>query len=75
MLDKIILRNISSLFSIKIAGYIIPLITLPYLVRVLNPEGYGYFSLSLAIIQYFIIFVNYGFESLCNSKNSKAKKR
>lgn len=73
MLDKIILRNISSLFSIKIAGYIIPLITLPYLVRVLNPEGYGYFSLSLAIIQYFIIFVNYGFDLSATQKIAKLK--
>lgn len=67
-LDKTIIRNISSLFSIKIAGYLIPLITLPYLVRVLEPVGYGKLGFSLAIIQYFIIIVNYGFNLSATQK-------
>lgn len=70
MLDKIILRNISSLFSVRIAGYIIPLITLPYLVRVLEPVGYGTLGFCLAIVQYFIIVVNYGFDLSATQKIS-----
>lgn len=62
MLDRVIIKNISSLFSLKVAGYIIPLITLPYLVRVLEPVGYGTLAFCLAIIQYFSIIVNYGFD-------------
>ena len=62
MLDRVIIKNISSLFSIRIAGYVIPLLTLPYLVRVLDPQGYGTFIYCVAICQYFIIAVNYGFD-------------
>ncbi|RPA38336.1 flippase [Shewanella frigidimarina] len=78
MLDSVIIKNISSLFSLRIAGYIIPLITLPYLVRVLEPVGYGTFAFCLAIIQYFSIAVNYGFDlsatkRIAESKNDKIK--
>jgi O-antigen/teichoic acid export membrane protein len=78
MLDRTIIKNISSLFSIRIAGYIIPLITLPYLVRVLEPIGYGLLGFSLAIIQYFIIAVDFGFDlsatqKIAKNKNEKAK--
>lgn len=71
MLDKVLIRNISSLFSINMAGYIIPLLTLPFLVRVLGPKGYGILAFSLAIIQYFLIFVRYGFELSITQKIAK----
>ncbi|EKO3767283.1 flippase [Vibrio metschnikovii] len=78
MFDKIILKNITSLFGIQIASYIIPLITLPYLIRVLGVEGYGYLGFSLAIIQYALLFINYGFDlsatnSIAKVKNDKKK--
>ncbi|MFT6918570.1 MAG: PST family polysaccharide transporter [Cognaticolwellia sp.] len=71
MFDKVILKNISSLFGIRVAGYIIPLITLPYLVRVLGVEGYGYLGFSVAIVQYFILVVNYGFDLSATSNIAK----
>ncbi|WP_445777207.1 flippase [Shewanella sp.] len=78
MLDSVIIKNISSLFSLRIAGYIIPLITLPYLVRILEPVGYGTYAFCLAIIQYFSIAVNYGFDlsatkRIAENKNDKIK--
>ncbi|MFA7311696.1 MAG: flippase [Shewanella sp.] len=74
MFDKLILKNIGSLFGIQIAGYVIPLITLPYLVRVLGVEGYGYLGFSLAITQYFILIVNYGFDLSATSNIAKVSK-
>ncbi|QND99888.1 flippase [Vibrio vulnificus] len=73
MFDKKILINISSLFSIQVATYIIPIITLPYLVRVLGIEGYGYLGFSLAIIQYAILIINYGFDLSATSSIAKVK--
>jgi Membrane protein involved in the export of O-antigen and teichoic acid len=60
-LDKSVIRNIVSLVGVQGANYIVPLITLPYLVRVLGPVGYGGLNFSLALIQYFVLFADYGF--------------
>lgn len=73
MFDRTIIKNISSLFSIQIASYIIPLITLPYLVRTLGVEGFGYLSFSLAITQYAILLINYGFDLSATSSIAKCR--
>ena len=41
---------------------IIPLLTIPYVTRILGPEGYGQFSIALTWILYFQVIVEYGFE-------------
>ena len=73
MFDKTILKNISSLFSIQLASYIIPLFTLPYLVRTLGVESFGYMGFSLAIIQYCTLIINYGFNLSATSAISKIR--
>lgn len=60
-LDKTLFKNIVSLFGIQGMNYIIPLITLPYLVRVLGPVSYGSLGFSLAIVQYCCMLTDYGF--------------
>lgn len=60
-MNKTLLRNIVSLFGIQGFNYLVPLVTLPYLVRVLSPEGYGALGFSLALVQYLIFIVDYGF--------------
>lgn len=73
MFDKTIIKNISSLFSIQVASYIIPLLTLPYLVRTLGVESFGYLGFSLAIIQYCTLIINYGFNLSATSVISKIR--
>ncbi|MDX7814289.1 flippase [Aeromonas caviae] len=60
-MDKTLFKNIASLFGIQGMNYLIPLITLPYLVRVLDPIGYGSLGFSLAIVQYCCMLTDYGF--------------
>lgn len=40
---------------------LIPILITPYLINVLGASNYGIFSFSLALIQYYILFVDFGF--------------
>lgn len=42
-------------------NYIIPLITIPYLIATLGATGYGYIAFSLAYVSYFSLIVEFGF--------------
>lgn len=55
-------RNILSLYVIQFANYVVPLIMVPYLVRVLGPTGYGAVAFAQGFINYLMLFVEYGFE-------------
>ncbi|EFI8235888.1 flippase [Escherichia coli] len=69
-MNKKVLLNIFSLLSIQGVGYILPLITLPYLVRILGPNNYGVYGYSLAIIQYSILIIDFGFNLTVTKKIS-----
>ncbi len=60
-LHSTVAKNAASLYVIQFAQYILPLITIPYLVRVLEPSGYGLVAFGQGFIAYFTIFADYGF--------------
>lgn len=72
-MNKTIIKNIFSLLSIQGMNYLIPLLTLPYLVRILTPYGYGILGFCLAITQYFVYLIDYGFNLSATQKIAKAK--
>lgn len=58
---KGLLHNFISLVVVQGTNYLVPLLTFPYLVRVLGTSGYGAIAYSLAFIQYLVIFTGWGF--------------
>lgn len=60
-IDRTIASNAVSLLLAQGANFILPLITFPYLLRVLGPEQFGVMSFALALIGYQILVTDYGF--------------
>ena len=54
-------RNVISLFFLQGANYIFPLLTIPWLARVLGPDGFGRIGFATAFCLYFSLFSDYGF--------------
>jgi PST family polysaccharide transporter len=54
-------ENILSLYLLQGFTYLLPLITVPYLVRVLGVEKFGIMAFASSIIIFFNILVDYGF--------------
>ena len=61
MKQKNVLKNIIMLYGMSIAKIVFPLLTLPYLTRVLSVESYGVVSYVKAVMQYMQIAVDFGF--------------
>ena len=54
--------NVVSLFSVNVANMLLPLLTVPYVVRIIGPERLGLLNFSQAYVAYFTLLINYGFE-------------
>lgn len=54
-------RNALSLYAVQGLSFVMPLILLPYLLRVLSPAGYGSIVFAQAFMAYAIILTDFGF--------------
>lgn len=58
---KTLIENFISLSALQFFNYLFPVITLPYVVRVLGPDKYGLVNFAAAFVAYFISITDYGF--------------
>ena len=65
-LSRVVLKrfaiNVASLFSVHVANMLLPLLTVPYVVRIIGPERLGLLNFSQAYVAYFTLLINYGFD-------------
>lgn len=59
--NKTLIQNFSYLSALQVFNMLLPLITYPYLIRVLGKETYGLVVFAQAIIGYLVILVGFGF--------------
>ena len=57
-----VVKNTALLYSVQIGSYVFPLVTLPYLSRVLNPSGLGAVAFAQSFVAYFLMVTEYGFD-------------
>lgn len=65
-----LISNVFSLGMLQIVNYILPFISIPYLVKVLGPECFGLIAFSAAVIGYFVLLTDYGFNLSATKKIS-----
>lgn len=68
-------KNISYNVIYQILNIIMPLVTTPYIARVIGVNGVGIYSYTYAIVQYFVLFImlglnNYGNRTIAKSRDN-----
>ena len=58
---KVIVKNFGYLTLLQVANYIFPLITVPYVARVIGVEGYGKIAFAGAVVLWFQTVADWGF--------------
>jgi PST family polysaccharide transporter len=71
LLRRGLVQNIFALYGVQICTYALPLITFPYLARVLGPSGWGKVVFAQAIGSVIAIFVEYGFDISASRETSR----
>ena len=60
-MSRRVVGNATSVMAVQAGTYLLPLINIPYLLRVIGPEHYGLIAFSQAVMAYFVTLNDYGF--------------
>ena len=60
-MSRRVVGNAASVMAVQAGSYILPLINVPYLLRVIGPEHYGLIAFSQAVMAYFVTLNDFGF--------------
>jgi PST family polysaccharide transporter len=71
LLRRGLVQNVVALYGVQICTYALPLITFPYLARVLGPAGWGSVVFAQAIGSVIAVFVEYGFDMSASRETSR----
>lgn len=56
-------KNVTAMYALQIANYILPIVTLPYLIRTLGSDGYGQLAFAYSLVFLMVLFVDTGFNT------------
>lgn len=59
---KRLVRNFFSLSLVQFANNFLPLLTVPIIARIIGPDKFGAINFAAAIVTYFSLLINYGFD-------------
>ena len=76
--NKVLVENFAYLSLLQIAGYVFPLITMPYLARVIGVEGFGKIAFASGIMVWIQTIADWGFNftatrDVAKNRNNKEK--
>lgn len=66
-------KDVFYLIALQGLNYIVPLLVLPYLMKVLGAEKFGYIGFSLSVAQYLMLLVDFGFNLSATKRIALAK--
>lgn len=66
--NRTLIKNVASLGVVQVVNYIFPLLTIPYVSRIIGPEGFGLINYITAFVSYFVLIVYYGFDLTATRK-------
>jgi len=75
---SLLLQNVAALFGVQIGRKLIPLVTIPYLARVLGIAGWGKIAFVTAVAEFVVIAIEFGFNlsatrEIARHRNSPVK--
>ena len=76
--SRVVIENALHLSTLQGINYVLPILILPYLIRIIGPEKFGLIAFAQAFTQYFMILTDYGFSvsatreiSLCREQKDR----